>query len=76
MLWHRQIEKKNVRFQLSRELYGLGAITGLTDDLKIRLRLQEASQTIPEDRVVIGNNNPDGLRSSVIHRHSLAAAGC
>jgi hypothetical protein len=61
MLWHSQVEQKNVRLQLPRQSYGFGTVGSLTQHLQIRFGFQKAPQAIPENWMVVGDYDTNRL---------------
>ena len=72
---HRQIEKQDVGLQLAGHLDRFGSVAGFPNHFQIGFRFQQTAQTIAKNRMVIGNHNAYGLRSSIIHTSLPAFAG-
>ena len=57
--WQRDIEHRNIRFVLERKLDGLAAVTRLGTHDKVGARLQQRTQTAPDNQVIIGKDDTD-----------------
>jgi hypothetical protein len=56
---HRNIHDDHVRPQLPRQANRYEALFGLTNQLEIGFPLQERSQPIPYEAVIVRQHNPD-----------------
>ena len=54
---HHKIEESHVGTEVSRQPDGLSAVRGLGLDVK-SLPLEQGPQALPDDRVVVGEENP------------------
>ena len=67
MLGHGQIQQQDVRLQLPRQFHRLGPVGSLAQNLEVLLGFQQAPQAVPEDGVVVGNQDTNGLRFPKMH---------
>jgi hypothetical protein len=58
---HCQIEQKDVRLKLLSERQGFASVRRFGHDLEIALGDEQAAQTIAENGVVVGDDNPDRM---------------
>ncbi len=58
-LRHRDVEEQDVGMELVDEREGFFAVGSLADNLKARLGLEQFSQAIPEDGMVVRDQNAD-----------------
>ncbi len=72
---HLQIHQDHVRLQRAKPLDGFGAVLGLADEPHVVLPLQHRRHTLPEDRVVVDDEDRDGsCRIAHLHPGPPAAA--
>ena len=62
---HLQIHQHDVRPQPGRLGHGLGAGAGLADHLEIRLRSQHGREPVADHRLVVGQEDADGLSHEI-----------
>ena len=65
---HADIHQNHVRLQLFGHPDRLFAVCGFTDKLDSRARQKSISETLPEERVIFHNKNPDPI---VLFGHGL-----
>ena len=58
-LRHADVHDHHVRPQLQCQFDSLSAVLGFADDLHVRLRLEKAAQSVPHDRVIVRDQDPD-----------------
>src|SRR6266540_4470540 len=68
---HADIEHNDVRFQLRRFVDRLRAVGRLPDDLDVSARFQDSDETLANDRMVVGDEDPDPGH----HSPSFAGSG-
>jgi hypothetical protein len=56
---HGEVEQKHVRLNLAGQPDSLFAVGGLADHMKIGFRFQQLAQPVPEDGMVVGDQNAD-----------------
>src|SRR5580700_3403725 len=69
---HRQIQQKDVGLDLGRHFHRFETVAGLTHDFHIAFRLQEAPQSVAENRVIVGNHDAYGM-SALLHGRSISS---
>jgi hypothetical protein len=57
---HLQVEQQEVRVRFGHAPQRLLAITGLADNREAALSLEGEADRIPEDRLIVGQDDPDG----------------
>ena len=81
---HVDVHDDDVRHERQRDLDGLLAGRSLADDLGVGNRLEQGTEAGPEERVIVGDEDPDrsAHAASLIHRmpwerrrHERPAAG-
>jgi hypothetical protein len=73
---HRDVHHHDIGLHLDRELDGDFSVRGFGDDLHIRLTLDQEFQALPQDRVVVGDEDSQGRRHDhVLLTESAAVAG-
>ncbi len=68
---HGQVEQDHVGLQLGTQRDGLHPIPGLSDHLHLRVGLQKEAQAGTQDRMIVGNKNPNS-RSHVSRSPRIA----
>jgi hypothetical protein len=58
---HHEIQQQHIRLELFRQPDRFVAVCGIADDLKGRLSLQEYTQRLPEEPLVISNQQPNAF---------------
>ena len=54
---HRQIQQHDVRLHLAGHLHGFRSVTGFANHFQIGFRLQQTTQAIAKNRMVVSNHN-------------------
>jgi hypothetical protein len=72
---HGEVEEQDVGLQLPGQLDGFSAIASFSYHFEVWFGFQEATQSVTENRMVVGNNYASRLRSSIIHKLLPAVAG-
>ena len=67
---HPQVHQHHVRPQRRGPGHRLGAVAGLTDDLELGAALEDAAQAVPDDGMVVHDQQPD----AVLTRSRVAAS--
>ena len=65
---HRHVQQQNVRREFADDGYGSGDVPGFTADAEARVGFQELSDTVPEHRMVVHEEQFDFSRFVLFHR--------
>ena len=74
MVRHGQVEEENVGLDFGGKLYRLAAVAGFAHHFHVRLRFEQPSQAVAENRMIVGNDDADGTTLS-IHCSSFVPVG-
>ncbi|WP_369411203.1 hypothetical protein [Leucobacter edaphi] len=56
------IHENHIRIELIRELYGLGAVLRLADDLEVGLAVEDQAEADPDEFLIVNEENSDRIR--------------
>ena len=62
-LRHPDVHQDHVGLELGGQTHRLGAVLGLADDLEVRSRLDDQPEAAADERLVVGDQDPDAHRS-------------
>ena len=74
-LGHPDVHQHEVRRELARALQRLAPVGGLADHLEVGLRVEDHPQAAAHERLIVGDQDPDGLAHACIRSASIARAG-
>lgn len=70
------IHENHIRIELIRELYGLGAVLRLADDLEVGLAVEDQAEADPDEFLIVDEEDPDRIRRRARPgRRRLVSAG-
>jgi hypothetical protein len=71
---HREVEQQNIRLDAPGDVDGFVAIPGFSDHFEALFGLEQLAESVAENRVIVGDDYPNGLIHSLIAATTLRLA--